>query len=63
MLSSDTATSLCAKLDAAAAAGARGNATARSNQLNAYRNEVEAQRGKAISDADATTLIGLADLL
>jgi hypothetical protein len=57
------AKSLCAKLDAAAASGARGNTTARANQLSAYRNEVEAQRGKAISDADATALISLADLL
>jgi len=57
------AKSLCAKLDAAAASGARGNTTAQTNQLNAYRNEVEAQRGKAISDADATTLIALVDLL
>jgi len=57
------AKSLCAKLDAAAASGALGNTIAQANQLNAYRNEVEAQRGKAISDSDATTLIGLADLL
>jgi predicted extracellular nuclease len=57
------AKSLCAKLDAAAASGTRGNTTARANQLNAYRNEVEAQRGKAISDANATTLIDLAGLL
>ncbi|HEY6201576.1 MAG TPA: hypothetical protein VI056_00900 [Candidatus Limnocylindria bacterium] len=60
---SPIAKSLCAKLDAAAASGARGNTTARANQLSAYRNEVEAQRGKAISDADATALISLADLL
>ena len=57
------AKSLCAKLDAAAVSGARGNTTARANQLNAYRNEVEAQRGKAISDADAAVLIALVDLL
>ena len=56
------ARSLCAKLDAAAAAGARGDTDARTNQLNAYRNEVEAQRGKAISDANATVLIALLDL-
>ncbi len=55
--------SLCAKLEAAAASGARGNTNARANQLNAYRNEVEAQRGKALSDADATALIALVDLL
>jgi predicted extracellular nuclease len=57
------AKALCAKLEAAAAAGARGNTTARANQLNAYRNEIEAQRGKAISDGDATALIALVDLL
>ena len=45
------------------AAGDRGNTTARTNQLNAYRNEVEAQRGKAISDANATALLALVDLL
>ncbi len=56
------ARSLCAKLDAAAAAGARGDTDARMNQLNAFRNEVEAQRGKAISDANATVLIALLDL-
>jgi predicted extracellular nuclease len=55
--------SLCSKLEAAAAAGARGNTIARDNQLNAYRNEVEAQRGKAISDANAAALISLAGLL
>ena len=53
--------SLCAKLEAAAASRARGNMNAWANQLNAYRHEVEAQRGKAISDADATLLIELAD--
>jgi len=57
------AKSLCAKLDAAAASGARGNTTARADQLNAYRNEVEAQRDKAIGDANATALIALAGLL
>jgi len=57
------AKSLCAKLDAAAASVARGDTMARANQLNAYRNEVEAQREKAISDANATALIELAGLL
>jgi hypothetical protein len=57
------AKSLCAKLDAAAASGARGDTTARADQLNAYRNEVEAQREKAISDTNATALIELAVLL
>jgi len=57
------ATSLCAKLEAAAASGVRGNTTARANQLNAYRNEVDAQRDKAITDANATALIELVGLL
>ena len=55
--------SLCAKLDAAAASGERGNTTARANQLEAYRNEIEAQRAKSITDANATALIELAGLL
>ena len=57
------ATSLCAKLEAAAASSVRGNTTARANQLNAYRNEVDAQRDKAITDANATALIELVGLL
>jgi predicted extracellular nuclease len=57
------AKSLCAKLDAAAASGTRGNTIARDNQLSAYRNEVEAQRAKAMSDANATALIDLVGLL
>jgi hypothetical protein len=54
------AASLCAKLDAAAAALARGNDTARRNVLAAYVNEVSAQRGKAIPGPDADALIALA---
>jgi endonuclease/exonuclease/phosphatase family metal-dependent hydrolase len=61
--SDEIAQSLCDKLDAAAAAGARGNTSARVKQLTAYRNLVEAQRGKSISDANATVLIQLVDLL
>ncbi len=56
----DLAGSLCTKLDASAAAGARGNAKAHDNQIQAYINEVNAQRGKAISNADANTLVALA---
>lgn len=52
--------SLCTKLDAAAAAALRGNTKAHDNQIQAFINEVSAQRGKAISDADANTLIALA---
>lgn len=55
--------SLCAKLESAAASLARGNTRAHDNQLQAFMNEVRAQRGKAISDADATLLIDLAGRL
>ncbi|HVD31175.1 MAG TPA: Ig-like domain-containing protein [Methylomirabilota bacterium] len=54
------ANSLCAKLDNAAAARDRGNLNAAQNMLNAYMNEVNAQRGKAISTEDADLLILLA---
>ena len=57
------ANSLCVKLDAAAASLARGNSKTHDNQLQAFVNEVNAQRGKAISDANATTLIALAGAL
>jgi len=56
-------TSLCAKLSAAADASARGNVKAHDNQLQAFINEVNAQRGKAIADADADRLIALAGTL
>jgi predicted extracellular nuclease len=57
---SGVATSLCAKLDAAAAARARGSVNGHDNQIQAFINEVNAQRGKSISDANANTLISLA---
>ena len=53
-------TSLCAKLADAAHAP---NANAKRNKLNAYRNEVAAQTGKAFTDPQATVLRGLADAL
>jgi len=53
------ANSLCVKLDAAAAARARGNVSAHDNQLQAFINDVNAQRGKALTDANANTLIAL----
>jgi hypothetical protein len=59
----DIASSLCAKLSAAAAALARGNVTAHENILQAYINEVGAQRGKAVTDANADILIALANML
>ncbi len=57
------ANSLCVKLDAAAASLARGNSKTHDNQLQAFVNEVNAQRAKAISDANAATLIALAGAL
>ena len=57
------AQALCAKLEAAGASDARGNADAKAGQIGAFINQVNAQRGKSISDADATRLIELAELL
>jgi hypothetical protein len=54
------ASSLCVKLDAAAGSLARGNTKAHDNELGAYLNEVNSQRAKAISDANAAILIALA---
>ncbi len=48
--------SLTAKLDAAAAALARGDEGAAINQLGAFINAVEAQTGKAITEPAADTL-------
>ncbi|MEM2124204.1 MAG: putative Ig domain-containing protein [Methanolinea sp.] len=52
-----TARSLTAKLDAALDSLAHGNAVAAKNQVNAFINHVEAQRGKKLSDAQADLLI------
>jgi len=52
--------SLCAKLESAADARDRGNMRVERSILNAFANEVEAQRAKAISPADATVLLTLA---
>ena len=57
------ATSLCAKLDAAAAADARGNGAAKAGQLSAFEHEVAAQTGKALTAAQAATLRRLVRLL
>ena len=54
------ARSLCAKLDSAAAARERGSLTAERNILDAFANEVSAQRGKSIINDDANVLMGLA---
>jgi hypothetical protein len=55
--------SLCAKLDAAAAADARGNTNAADNILDAFEHEVSAQSGKAFTAAQAATLTALAEQL
>jgi hypothetical protein len=57
------ADALCAKLDAAAAAAARGNVRAKGGQLGAFVNQVAAQRGKALTSAGATILTTLAESL
>ena len=57
------ASALCAKLDAAAASEARGNAHAKAGQIGAFINQVNAQRGKSISEPNATRLIELAEAL
>jgi hypothetical protein len=55
--------SLCAKLDAAAAARDRGNSRTEHNILKAFANEVNAQRDKSISPADADLFLDLASAL
>jgi predicted extracellular nuclease len=60
---SGIANSLCAKLDNAAAARNRGDLKAAQNILKAFTNEVNAQRGKAITTEDADLLILLASRL
>lgn len=53
------ASGLCAKLSAAAAADARGQAKTAQNNLAAYANQVNAQSGKAFTAAQAATLTGM----
>ena len=53
------ANSLCVKLDAAAAAEARGNLKAEAGALNAFALEVKAQTGKHITAANAAILLRL----
>jgi hypothetical protein len=57
------AISLCAKLDAAAAAEERGTPYAKAGQLHAFANELEAQRGKAFTAEEAEILAGLGGAL
>ena len=56
-------TSLVQKLAAAQAAQDRGDATAMAGQVSAFINQVEAQRGKTITSANADLLIALAQQL
>jgi predicted extracellular nuclease len=53
------ANALCAKLEAAEAADARGNANAKAGSLGAYVNQLRAQSGKAITAERASFLISL----
>jgi hypothetical protein len=62
-LASRAAQSLCTKLRNAEAAAARGQAGAAANMLNAFRNEVRAQTGKAITAADAAALLSFLEFL
>jgi hypothetical protein len=57
------ARSLCGKIAKAAARLAQGRDKNFENELNAFTNEVNAQRGKSISDANATLIITLAGML
>jgi hypothetical protein len=59
----DVVTGLTAKLDAAQAAAARGNGTARANQIQAFINQINAQTGKSITPDNAVILIRLAQAL
>ena len=57
------AKALSAKLDAAEAAEDRGNHNAKAGQLNAFRNQVRAQTGKALTPAQAHVLQVLSSTL
>jgi hypothetical protein len=57
------ANSLCKKLDAAAASATRGNTNARDGQLGAYRNELDAQSGEALTAGGAALLQSLSETL
>jgi hypothetical protein len=55
--------SLCVKLSAAEAAAARGNLNAKRAALKAFRQEVRAQTGKALTAGEAAILIQLSQQL
>jgi hypothetical protein len=54
---------LCDKLAAAKAAAGSGDAKAKNNNLNAYRQQVAAQSGKAVTKQQATLLTNLSNAL
>ncbi|MBI2175000.1 MAG: hypothetical protein HYU33_07370, partial [Candidatus Omnitrophica bacterium] len=54
------ANSMISKLNTAEAAAARGNAQAKAGAIGAFINELQAQTGKALTAAQAATLIALA---
>ncbi|HEX2916083.1 MAG TPA: hypothetical protein VH186_35300 [Chloroflexia bacterium] len=54
---------LCDKLSAAKAAAAAGTTIAKNNELNAYRQQVAAQTGKALTKQQATILSNLSKML
>lgn len=56
-------TSYCAKLNAAEAAVQRSDTAAKASAINAYKNELAAQRGKALTVSQVTILASLADNL
>jgi hypothetical protein len=57
------ASALCAKLDAAQASIARGDANSKDGQLGAYRNQLSAQAGKSVTADHAATLAKLSQAL
>ncbi|HLO04797.1 MAG TPA: GON domain-containing protein [Symbiobacteriaceae bacterium] len=57
------ANALCAKLDAAMASAAKGNANSKAGQIGAYINQVQAQAGKTLTAEQAAILIQLAPAL
>jgi hypothetical protein len=55
--------SLTSKLDNASKSATKGNICAAVNQIKAFKNQIEAQRGKKVSDVAADLLIAYADNL
>jgi probable HAF family extracellular repeat protein len=54
---------LTAKLEAALASWQRGRSNAAVNQIGAFIHEVDAKRGKVLTDAQADTLIRMAEIV